>query len=219
MKQRLYEAGAHVDWRHRLLFIHVPKTGGRSIHSTGLFRMGHQRWHTPAKELPREARASLLWFAAIRNPWARFVSLWYFFRYGHEPGHPLRTRVGLKYHEKLRRWGDIETCAREITIRGNIWRPQVDWLTEGEGPERQLLVDWLLRTERLDKDWRRLALASGLPADRWRLVRANKMEHPPWREVYTSRLRELVAEKYADDIDFFGYTFENELPSRNCPLF
>lgn len=220
MRRKLYLAGAHVDWKHRLLFVHVPKTGGRSIRSTGLFRIGHRRWHTPASWLPAEARRDLIWFGTVRNPWARFVSLWYFFRYGHAPGHPLRTRVGIRCYEQLKHWGDILTCAKNLdAVNYGIWRPLVFWLTEGEGNDRRLVVDKLLRTERLNKDWRRLAAHVRLPSRRWQLPWTNRMKHPPWRDVYTPELRQVVAEHYKDDIDFFGYTFENDLPTKNCPLF
>ena len=46
----------------------------------------------------------------------------------------------------------------------------------------------------------------GIPV---RLTHFNKSERPDYRSYYNDRLIELVAEHFRDDIEMFGYTFDD----------
>lgn len=60
--------------RHRVIFVHIPKTGGTSI-ATALFggRLGHRRW-SEWRALHPEKFAQYLKFAVVRDPVDRFLS-------------------------------------------------------------------------------------------------------------------------------------------------
>ena len=63
------------------------------------------------------------------------------------------------------------------------------------------------RFERLADDWkiiaRRLGLADTLPRDN-----ANTGGKKHYTEYYTPRTREIIGNKFAEDIRLFGYRFE-----------
>jgi hypothetical protein len=68
--------------------------------------------------------------------------------------------------------------------------------------------DFVGRIERLDADYRRLALASGLTLPD--LPHELKSQGPnEYRHLYSDRSIELISQRYARDIELFNYTFED----------
>ena len=78
------------DGKHKLAFIHIPRSGGKSIRKA--FELG---WHTEgfkrvATYNCAHRRASIVWskkvidefdtFAVVRDPWSRLVSLYHYYR-------------------------------------------------------------------------------------------------------------------------------------------
>lgn len=201
----------------RVLFVHVPKTGGSSIDRIFDDEVpdarkvpGRQR-HAPYNRLLKaEPGLADYWsFGFVRNPWARLVSWWLMVgrtfakaEAGHVPS-----------QEKIRRFPDVwltegeyrhdfERFVLEGTIAlKKVGRPQLVTLSAGD---RQ--VDFIGRLESFDQDVavvrERLGLA---PVDA--APHVNRTRHGDYREFYTDETREHVAEVFAVDIEAFGYTF------------
>jgi hypothetical protein len=78
---------------------------------------------------------------------------------------------------------------------------QIDYLTNGAG---EPVVDFVGRFERLEEDagylFRRIGVEAALP-------RLNASCHGLYRDYYTARTRDLVAQRFARDIERFGYRF------------
>jgi len=74
--------------------------------------------------------------------------------------------------------------------------------------EGEQFVDFVGRFENLDSDWKYICKQIG--CKQTRLPRKNSSSHAHYSESYTPELKELVAELYADDIELFGYKFEEQ---------
>ncbi len=71
---------------------------------------------------------------------------------------------------------------------------------------KQIQVDYLLRFENLAEDFdyvsKRLNLERSLP-------HVNASSRSKYQDYYTNKTRDIVADIYAEDIDLFGYSFED----------
>ena len=75
---------------------------------------------------------------------------------------------------------------------------QLEWLRWG--------VDFVGRYETLDTDWKRLCEEIGMKHRP--LYRYPNWKPRPWRDWYTMETRNLVADFYAEEIEQFGYEFD-----------
>lgn len=71
------------------------------------------------------------------------------------------------------------------------------------GPAGGYLTNFVGRFESLTKDFERVRERLG-PLE---LPHANPTTRVSHREAYDARLREMVAERYAEDVEDFGYEF------------
>jgi hypothetical protein len=202
----------------RMLFVHIPKTGGSSVEQ--LLReacpdartVGRQRHARLQRILRHEpGLADYFSFGFVRNPWSRMVS-WYSMidtwnhRWGPASGRPQEgqwgsTRDGNPLWRAVAAYADFE----EFVLRGTaehdrLAMPQVDYLV---ADDRR--VDFVGRTEHLAEDITTLHHELDLPAIE--LPHRNARSSGSWRDYYTPRARDRVAEVYAKDVAEFGYHF------------
>ena len=197
-----------VSESHKFVFFHFPKTGGSSItHGLAPFLKHNYRvpveWQTPPE--PNEAwmgwqpnhHIDLLqhnpvrkckypkeYFTAsfVRNPYDLVVSAW------HNKEQPF-----------------TEFVMKEVATRKNIiskYGCQLDYLSDSRG---NLMVDWIGRYERLEKDWEKfcyLTKLGSLP-----LKKLNSSWKQPYKEYYNERTYLAVTQLYKKDLDYFGYSF------------
>ena len=203
----------------KFLFIHIQRTAGTSIHRRlsqqvpdvrpFLGTHDHARW---AKQQLGAAWDQYWTFAFVRNPWERLVS-WY----------SLITRARSSWYGRLMRrrpnrlWEYVQQNATsfeefvyrctetidDIDGRKSFVYNQLDYITDEQGG---LIVDFVGRYECLHADlavvWATLGLAPPI------LSRANRSRRPHYSTFYTATTQQLIRERYARDIAFFGYTFE-----------
>ncbi len=123
-------------------------------------------------------------FTVERNPWDRCVSSYFYYR----PGLPEET-----------------TFSAFLRSAHQARLTNYPLYTDRHG---RLMVDEVLRFERLEEDveqlWRRLGLP-GLTA----LTQSNKSRgRPDYREMYSPKDIEMVAERCRPEIELFGYAFD-----------
>lgn len=211
-----------VSYSHQFLFIHVPKTAGASIHQAllpyahdttnhwmnrflrlfgihvnhfthykaKLFR-GHSTAGEVRSQLPRHVYDNFFKFAFVRNPWDLLVSYYHYIRRKqthHRHGHVLRL-------QSFEEYVDYEVRRNRVS--------QKRFVTDENG---EILVDFIGRFESLREDFAYVAQSLRIPA---RLDHFNKSEHRDYRSYYNDHLIELVAEHFREDIEMFGYTFDD----------
>jgi len=202
-----------------ILFIHIPKTGGSSIeqalgiygpwelenqeilfgliqsaellaHGWGSAFLQHLGW----RELQQQwdfSGAKI--FAAVRNPWARFASVYT----NTDPHLKQMARAqgieleGLSFEEFV--------AATEHLEHAHL-RPQLDYLVATDG---ELAVNNLLRTEQLNADFQQLCKQLGLELE---LPCANRSKKSrPYEELYSPASWQWIGKRYAMDVDSLGY--------------
>ena len=97
-----------VSDRHRLVFTHIPKNAGTSI------REWFTRWVPDAKEMPNVTKhmtphhvhtrhmEEYTYFAVVRNPYDRFLSIFHHYHFAMEYGNEnLLSRWGCNSKKKI----------------------------------------------------------------------------------------------------------------------
>jgi hypothetical protein len=195
-----------ISHRTKSIFIHIQKTAGDAIETAmrkddpalEVDRFGGRR-HLFAREVqgmvPPEVWAGYYRFAFVRNPWDRLVS-WY--------SMCMQNAQQNKFSQFIRE--NAPTFADFITktTTGMAERTtynQVDYVTGAGG---ELIVDFVGRFERLAVDYALVRARLGLTHD---LPHTNTSSHRAYRDYYSAETKAIVAQRFARDIDRFGYEF------------
>jgi hypothetical protein len=136
-------------------------------------------------------------FGFVRNPWARIVSCYFNKVVSKE-----KRMSGFKecfgkdfdYFVDFINRTDLSTANRHIKLQTKLLP-----LTH---------IDFIGRLENFDKDMGHIGKVLGL-----RIVKVskqNKTKHLHYSQYYTERTKRIIAEKYKEDIEAFGYTFETK---------
>ncbi len=211
-----------ISHKHKCIFVHIPKTGGSSIESVlwpgerseaelwqGLGSRSRNKYqtgglqHLLARHIRLEAGASVFdsyfKFAFVRNPWDKAVS-----QFSYLAERPdLRELIGLAADATFAEY--LAAIQRVAYIQ---WQRQVDFLRAEDG---KTLVDFVGRFEYLDRDAQ--AIFGRLGMGKQEIPHVNASRHAHYSDYYNDRTREIVRRLYADDIEAFGYQFENRSPS------
>ncbi|WP_281930305.1 sulfotransferase family 2 domain-containing protein [Roseibium album] len=211
------------------LFIHIPKNGGMSIRHepqlTGRIILTHRRRlkgksyadglknrmqakggqpgyeHARYRDVDVSVRKATIAFAVVRNPWSRTVSR---FKFALQT-RGNRNKSGLTYDQggfeafldERHTWGG-EDYFWHRAIRG--WYPQVDYLID---EDNRIAVD-VLRQEHLAEEMGRyLSLR-----DELKPRNVSKVSGSDYRELYTDKTIQVIADWYAADVDRFGFDFD-----------
>lgn len=218
--------------KHRFLFIHVPKTGGNSVQSVlkkysedqivtpNPWQDGHERFevanpeypftkHSPLWEyrrhLPGDLYSQLFRFAALRNPWAMMIS-WYFSPHRRVGQWNRDGFIRLLGRVKRHRWYLRESVPPVLRTPADkdpispLRHPTLDL-------PQHWNVDYLMRQETLQEDFDQVCRMIGIAEER--LPVRNRSQRDDFRRYYDDELVEMVANKFADEIRFGDYSFED----------
>ncbi len=202
-----------LSYSKKFLFIKTMKTAGTSIEvflsprcgpgdvvtpiyppEPGHVPRNHEGFynHMAAAEI-RDRVPPLLWaglhkFCVVRNPWDAVVSF---------------------YHWQNREKTGADRPSLEQFLAAGEWPLAHELYTDPADPSR-LLADDVLRYESLDSELARTFARLGIPFGGRLEVFAKaqaRTDRRPYREWYAPRLRDLVAARYAREIELFGYSF------------
>ena len=205
------------------LFVHIPKCGGMTVrrnlsdrilvanagnHISAAYTAAvarrmiianehHGFEHARLRDWSRDLRAAYPAFALVRNPWARTVSRYTF-------ACVTRDRSGQQsfreFLEERHLYGGMAYYWHR-GIRG--WYPQRDYVVDENDrlgvDVLRLESDDLQRYFGLDSATERRGVSNTKGAD--------------YRDFYDDECREIVADWYAEDIDFFGFSFDGPATS------
>ena len=199
-----------ISLQKRFLFVHIPRTGGNSIqsilrnysedqvvslhsHQDGIERFELRNPNFKIKKhstladyraaLGEDSFRSLYRFTCVRNPWDRMVS--YYFR---------ASRGVVQWDRKEFR----KMVSKALSIS--------DYLRLEPNDNNPFAnVDYIMRFESLANDFQVVCAKLDVPAES--LPRYNRSSRENYCKYYDSVLRELVRERFAREIEQFGYTF------------
>ena len=136
-------------------------------------------------------------FTFVRNPWDLLVSLY---------SHYVRiNRMNQTFEEFLEQTVSVKDpfnkSDNKYHVRYNSLT-NMDWISDENGNQ---LVDFVGRFENLQEDFNTICDKIGIPHQK--LPHKNKSKHKHYTEYYDPITKQIVAEKYAKDIEYFGYKF------------
>jgi Sulfotransferase family len=202
-----------ISFQKRFLFVHIPKTAGNSIQSVlrdysedqlvalrkeqdGVERFGlrNPKYKIKKHSTLIEYRTALgdaefgglYKFTCVRNPWDRMVS--YYF-----------TPT-----QKAEAW-DRNKFRKIISNAASV----ADYLRLNQGEKDPFAnVDYIMRFENLADDFR--VVRAALDISPTILPQYNRSDREHYSKYYDKELRGLVCERFAAEIERFGYAFEEQ---------
>lgn len=194
-----------------LIFVHIPKTGGRSIEKllNGIgksieFQEGwdeeNKTWyqHLTIKQIfnLRENCKDYFKFSFVRNPWDRMVSdYFYFMKHGISGEFKDFLTESKTYFNNFPKFNGNVGCKDHRL-------PQIHFLLD---KNNDYSIDFTGKFENLQQDFDIICNKIGIPPQQ--LPHINKTEHQHYTEYYDEETKQIVAEKYAKEIELFGYKF------------
>ncbi|NMG43330.1 sulfotransferase [Aromatoleum toluvorans] len=213
--------------KYNFLFVHTAKTGGTSVrdalsplrfrdpwypvqflcsrlsalsgHRLGIKFPRHSKIIAAQEMLPQELFEKLFKFVFVRNPWDLQVSSFHHIR---------RERPHLMSHvetfEEFIRWKLDPERPYQYHVDTSI-DLQSDYVIDLHG---KVLVDFIGRYENLHDDFEEACRRIGIRAPELPHKRQATDRGKDYRSYYTDELAALVGERFAPDIELFGYTFD-----------
>lgn len=197
-------------------FIHVPKCGGTSVelcllknfypdfYKKLLFNLDKKKrfplsgflneseqnllfngrlkdgcQHYPISFLDQKTQENYFIFTFVRNPWSKALSEYFYFK------NQLKFKIAFKKFIN-------RNCPYPFHMD-----KQISFINEN--------IDFIGRFENFQEDFDTVCDKIGIA--RQKLPHKNKTNHKHYTEYYDDETREIVAKKYAKDIEYFGYEF------------
>ena len=191
-----------ISHKYKFIFVHINKTAGTSIDETLQCHCENYNKHESLRELKEQALSNDYFkFTFVRNSWDRFISLYKFRVKTNQTGlgeNPIPFKdCSKKIYHKDSKYYNISGERQRLMLS-----TQLDWITDGSG---NIALDFIGRFENLQEDFNTICDKIGIPQQQ--LPHRNKTEHKHYTEYYNDETRQIVAEKYAKDIEYFGYEF------------
>ena len=216
-----------ISIKKHFLFIHVPKTGGNSIqnilrdysedkivirgkHQDGVerFEVRNSKYNITKHStlshyksvLDANTYRSLLKFAIIRNPWDRMISFYF------------------SPHRGVTEWSRDNFLAlvnRVPTLRNYICEKSfLEKASARLGLKTTILnrkldsdIDFLIRFEQLNHDFKVVCEKLDIPYSLLPIRNSSARTH--YSKYYDDELKEIVRNKFVEEIEFGNYSFEN----------
>lgn len=187
----------------RAIFVHIPKTGGKTVHSVVFNTPPHENFgHADIafyKDIfgPRRFD-SFIKFAVVRNPFTRLASAFLFAKrggFGFEPCVRLQQSLSDVTFRQF-----VSSILNEEYIENGpvIFRKQVSFIHCGE-----LSVDYIIRCENLDCELDQMCRRLGV---QYRRVVVNvSPESCDYMSMYTDTMKRRVQALYQKDFSSLSY--------------
>ena len=189
---------------HKFIFVHLRKTGGTSIQDffTGDSDVSKGWVYKHFEPKDYYSRNPKKWndyfkFSFVRNPFCFLVS-YYHFRI-------MRLKGELGEVELFMKEQYENSCFEEWIKEGFFGDPRIRPQVEQLSINNKVAVDFIGRFENLQNDFNIVCDKIGIP--RQQLPHKNKTKRKHYTEYYDEETKQIVAEKYAKDIEMFGYEF------------
>ena len=179
-----------INHEYKYLFLHIAKCGGNTVRAALDLPYERTGGHIPLeyksgyfKHNPKE----YFKFTFVRNPWDRMVST-YFYHNGFQALSFKEYTTTLLDSEGSKGWKRHASCYNYIF-----------------GENTTTTIDFIGKIENFEEDFNIVCNKIGIP--RQKLPHKNKTNHKHYTEYYDDETKQIVAERYAKDIEYFGYEF------------
>jgi hypothetical protein len=189
---------------HKMLFVHVPKTGGTSVqfwlqeHAKGQPLKGVKHWSykniiNKHKDLQIDFS-----FAIVRNPWDLAVS-WYFFK--RDRAQRILSEGKTKNKGKMSREYN-EWVLAEFEKGIDYWFQKMNPASQFEKVDG---VDCVIKLENITEEFKSIQHLVGCnqPIGNYNFSQRER----DYRLYYNDYSKNLIAKKFEKDISKFGYKF------------
>ena len=193
-----------INHKHKFIFVHIPKTGGTSIEkyilgNASVAKKQNNKHNTVTEYMNKTGKLfdKYFSFSFVRNPYDFLVS-YYKFRMKMINGEFGRTERFMRkkyFKSNFKHW-----------IMNNFYNdPRVITHLDFLSYDSKLKVDFIGKFENLQEDFNIICDKIGIPQQE--LPHINKTKHEHYTEYYDEETKQIVAEKYAKDSEYFGYKF------------
>lgn len=183
-----------ISHSHKFIFVHVSKTAGTTIRHAleGEYDELHKPYHSGISKIKEKLSYQVFQtyfkFGAIRNPWDREVSRYKYLQSARCEGFKKQKYCQNGFNEYLFKFIELGLVNYDtLKIDGKVG------------------MDYIMKFENLQEDFNVVCDKIGIP--RQELPHRNKTKRKHYTEYYDDETREIVGEKYAQDIEYFGYKF------------
>ena len=209
-----------ISHKHKFIFVHIPKCAGSSIEQTLLknegiripskqkfyldflsenikklylldYPMHSYSQHFRLNQYDRGCVKNYYCFTFVRNPWDLLVSEYFYIKKNYN--FDLSFKEFIYLGEKIK----LTKGFKWFIERGNHLKPQHTFLSKD--------INFIGRFENIQADFNTICDKIGVSHQE--LPHKNKTNHKHYTEYYDDETREIVAERYAKDIEYFGYKF------------
>ena len=198
--------------KYKFIFIAIPKTGTSSVESVlnkfSTNKMQDTNKHYYLHQLTDFRVDDYFTFTFVRNPWQRHLSTYFYYikmvKYWKQSSIKKSSDWYGVYKAYVKTLSECDTFSDWVHklycrkwLENSDWDPvQLSWAKE---------VDFVGRFENLQEDLNIICDKIGIPIQE--LPHKNKSKHKHYTEYYDDETRQIVAKKYAKDIEYFGYKF------------
>ena len=205
----------NISHKHKFIFIHVPKCAGLTM-STLCREHGilidpvnddskklNKNFNTDVYTDKESETGIKFSYSFVRNPFDRLVSAW-------KCPWVTGDKVDDKWEVPFSNFTDF---IRDFVLKELNWNffrwshvmPYTDPRMKLFNSDGKKLLSFIGKFENLQEDFNIVCDKIGIP--RQQLPHKNKSKHKHYTEYYDDETRQIVAEKYAKDIEMFGYEY------------
>jgi len=180
-----------INHEYKYLFLHIEKCGGNTVRDALGLPYEPTAGHIPLEHKSQYFKhdpKDYFKFTFVRNPWDRMISTYAFYN---KPSPQISfkeyitTLLNRPVSKDFKRHG----CCYDYIFSENA----------------KITIDFIGKIENLQQDFNIVCDKIGIP--RQQLPHKNKSKHKHYTEYYDEETKQIVAEKYAKDIEYFGYKF------------
>ena len=209
-----------ISHKHKFIYVHITRCGGNLINKYFNYSVGkitadadnYEIDHYPLfryNDLYSDVFDEYYKFAFVRNPWERMLSEFFYKKYGKlrggdwGPSHRFIDCSNIEFKEFIRRLGEkfdeVKSMTRTNQFLVSHFMSYHDYLSPLSA------MDFIGKLENFDEDFTKVCSKFGI--EYIPQPRINSVKHEHYTEYYDDEARQIVAEKYAKDIEYFGYEF------------
>lgn len=178
----------YVNENKKFIYYSIPKAA-----STSLRYVFFEDDRTASLINPQSPIASYFKFSIVRNPWSRMISLWKEFTTREfRINQLLDSQINITKSTKF-----IDFIKITNEFDNHHWQSQLDFIPND--------MDFIGKFESLQDDFN--VICNKVQITNITLPHMWKTIHRDYKEYYNERAIQMVASKYAEDIEKFNYSF------------